>query len=104
MNVAHFIALAILLSACGPSATSRFPARETGCDVTLVKGDTLPPNSENIGTVSALCSLDTSTDDCLRELKDQACRLGADTVWGVAEKPTQVNGKNRFTGRAAHSK
>ena len=104
MSLARFGALVIALTACGASGTSRFPARENGCDVALSKGDTLPPNSENIGTVSALCSLDTSNDDCLRELKDQACRLGADTVWGVAERPTQVNGKNRFTGRAAHSK
>ncbi len=98
------LAIVALGAACGGSPASRFPARETGCAVTLEKGDALPPNSENIGTVSALCSLDTNTEDCLRELKDQACHLGADIVWGVSEKPTQVNGKNRFTGRAAHTK
>ena len=45
-----------------------------------------------------------SDAECLRELKDQACRLGADTVWGVNDPPTKEAGKKKYHGRAAHQK
>jgi len=108
MRAAPLIGLtsfAFALACGGPQTDAKYPAREAGCEVTLLKGDALPPSSENIGTASAVCSLETTSDaDCLRELKDQACRLGGDIVWGVPEKPAVVDGKNRYTGRVAHTR
>ena len=37
----------------------------------------------------------------MRTLKDQACKLGADTLWGVNEQGEQKDGKTYFHGRAA---
>lgn len=60
--------------------------------------------TENIGAVRSRCASDVSHDDCVRELKDQACRLGADVIWGVSDTPRVVDEKNEWSGRAAHTK
>ncbi len=59
--------------------------------------------TDNIGAVSAICGNDVSDDDCLRELKDQACKLGGDVLWGVPPAPTMQAGKKKLSGRAAHT-
>lgn len=60
--------------------------------------------TDNIGPVQARCDESVSDADCLRELKDQACKLGADTVWGVSDTPTLEGGKKKLSGRAAHQR
>jgi hypothetical protein len=57
----------------------------------------------NIGPVRARCGLDVADADCLRTLMDQACKLGGDVVWGVADKPQVEGEKNYWEGRAAHT-
>src|SRR5690606_13973452 len=88
---------------CGSSAPpSVYHAREPGCDVQIYR-EAPTVASENIGPVSAVCSDDTADEECLRELKDQTCKLGGDIVWGVDDKPTVSGGKKRYAGRAAHT-
>ncbi len=60
--------------------------------------------SDNIGPVTATCAEDIKDDDCLRTLKDQACKLGGDIVWGVDDVPSRALGKKKVAGRAAHTK
>lgn len=93
------------LGACSSSqpSTSRFPAKEVGCPVQIFE-NAPPVPTENIGSVRARCAGDIAHDECIRELKDQACRLGADVVWGVADTPRIVGDKNEWSGRAAHTK
>jgi hypothetical protein len=69
-----------------------------------VHPDVPPVPTDNIGPVTATCDLDVSEADCLRTLKDQACKLGADTLWGVADDADKSGGKKRIFGRAAHTK
>ncbi len=101
-----FIHIGVLtLCACGPAPASNgkgagYPPREPGCEI-KVYADAPPGRSDNIGPVSAKCTLDISKDDCMRTLKDQACKAGADTLWGVNEQGEQKNGKTYFYGRAA---
>jgi hypothetical protein len=59
--------------------------------------------TDNLGPVMASCSPDVSDADCVRQLQDEACKLGGDVVWGVPDKPTQDGGKNLWFGRAAHT-
>ena len=66
-------------------------------------GDAPRVQSENIGTVTARCDLEVSAEDCLRTLKDEVCKAGGDLVWGV-DKPTVADGKQKLSGRAAHTK
>ena len=63
-----------------------------------------PVVTDNIGPVTARCGADVKDEDCMRTLKDQACKLGGDIVWGVSDIPSNVQGKKQFAGRAAHSK
>lgn len=99
------ISLAVAVLACGstPKDPGRYPPRPEGCDVTVYP-DAPTVATDNIGSVQARCGDDISDADCLRTLKDQACKLGADVVWGVPEKPSLELGKKKLSGRAAHTK
>lgn len=92
--------------ACGsssPQQESKFPPREPGCEI-LIFPEHPSYQTENIGPVQARCDETISDEECLRTLKDAACKLGADTIWGVNETPTIEAGKKKFSGRAAHQK
>jgi hypothetical protein len=99
--------LAILFSILGCGAKtetpSKYPAREPGCEVRVFP-EAPSYATDNIGPVNASCDETISDADCLRTLKDQACKLGGDTVWGVNDPPTMKDGKKRLSGRAAHQK
>jgi hypothetical protein len=99
---AAFVLLCGAVACHGAASDARFPAQKPGCDVTVFPA--APPTAiENIGPVNAICDADVDNDACLRTLKDQACALGADVVWGVSPPITDV-GKKRFAGRAAHTR
>ena len=96
--------ITLTLAGCAaPPQDSRFPTRAEGCDVAVFPESPSMP-TDNIGPVMATCGLDVSNDDCLRTLKDQTCKLGGDVVWGVADVPSQSQGKKKLAGRAAHTK
>ncbi len=93
------------LAACAsePKAPSKYPAREPGCEIQIFPEEP-GYQTDNIGPVQARCDESIADAECLRELKDQACKLGADTVWGVSDPPAREAGKKVFRGRAAHQK
>lgn len=103
------IALASVLLVTGATACgghekpSKYPKRPEGCDVQVFP-ESPPMPTDNIGPVTATCGDDIGNDACLRELKDQACKLGGDVVWGVADQPSVSLGKKKLAGRAAHTK
>lgn len=81
---------------------------QRGCNV-RVYTDAPPGGTENIGPVTASCAEDDSRETCMRELEDQVCLLGGDTLWqvdGPAPEPDPGTGgtRQRMHGRAAHSK
>jgi hypothetical protein len=104
-GTAVFFVIAAGVLACGsPSQQeSKFPTREPGCEI-LIFPESPSYQTENIGPVQASCDETISDEECLRTLKDQACKLGADTIWGVSDTPTIEAGKKKFFGRAAHQK
>jgi hypothetical protein len=89
---------------CGKSMATdpRYPARPDGCDV-RVFASAPPMPLDNIGTVSASCAESDSDEVCTRQLKDEACKLGGDVVWGV-DAPLHTGNKRKLAGRAAHTK
>ena len=95
----------LVASACsgGAKPEGRYPARAEGCDVkTFPEAPAVP--IDNIGPVTATCSEDISNSDCMRTLKDQACKLGGDVIWGVDDVPSMKLGKKQLAGRAAHTR
>lgn len=103
--VALLFSSGLACAACGsePKNPGKYPPRQAGCEI-----QTFPEEpsyqTDNIGPVQASCDESISDAECLRELMDQACKLGADTVWGMGDGPTMQTGKKRFSGRAAHQK
>ena len=95
--------LVALLAGCPspPAQPSQYPPRPEGCYITIFT--TIPPmQTDNIGPVSATCAENVTDADCLRTLKDQACKLGADVIWGIDEG--NKLGKKYLSGRSAHTK
>ena len=98
------VVVVAVLTACGSSQPpGKYPPRKPGCEIQI-----FPENpsyqTDNIGVVNASCAETVSDEECLRTLKDEACKLGADTVWGVPTTPTMEYGKKHLSGRAAHQK
>jgi hypothetical protein len=82
---------------------------QRGCAVRVYDDAPPPGGIENIGPVTATCSEDDPREACLRELEDQVCLVGGDTLWqvdGPAPEPDPNRGgmRQRMHGRAAHSK
>lgn len=105
MLVLASCAAAFAAGACGGGRQSdlRYPPREEGCDVKVFEETPSTPTA-NLGAVQARCDESLSEADCMRQLKDEACKLGADILWGVPPKPDHKSGKMYFYGRAAHTK
>ncbi len=99
--------LALILASCGGAASSArgpgYPARSEGCAIKVFHDAPSMP-TDNIGPIQARCGFDVSEADCLRMLEDEACKLGADVVWGVAEKPEVFGDRNVWNARAARAK
>ena len=100
-----FLPLLIVLASCGSKQEqpSKYPPQKEGCEVQVFP-ETPSMQTDNIGPVSATCDESVPDQDCLRTLKDEACKLGANIVWGVEPNPTKQLGKKKFFGRAAHTK
>jgi predicted small lipoprotein YifL len=88
---------------CGDKKPSKYPPREAGCAIEIFR-EIPTGKTDNLGEVRASCEESVSEQDCQRQLKDEACRLGADVVWGVDEKPVRNGMRLEWHGRAAHTK
>ena len=97
--------LPLALASCGGAGATdaRYPPSADGCAVQTFESPP-PMPTDNIGSVRSRCGADIARADCLRELKNQACRLGADVIWGLADAPRVVDDENEWSGRAAHTK
>jgi hypothetical protein len=86
-------ALVFLLAgvvSCGPQLTvlgPRRPAHRPGCAVQIVLGTPAAPFVD-LASTRTKC-LETARADCLDELRDQACAVGGDTVYGLSEASSQ---------------
>jgi len=100
-------ACAFLLVTAGcpspPEKDAKYPPQPPGCPIEVFPETPRTP-TDNIGPVSSSCDENISDADCMQELKNQACKLGANVVWGVEPNPTKELGKKKFFGRAAHTK
>jgi hypothetical protein len=104
-SLASLASLASVMSGCAsaPANAGRYPPRPDGCDVKIYPEAPVAA-IDNIGPVNASCGADVTNEECLRTLQDEACKLGADLVWGVADEPVMKVGKKKLAGRAAHTK
>jgi hypothetical protein len=95
-----------VLAACGGSKTdARYPPRADGCDVKVFRGKVAGITYDDIGHVDAICGNDLGPEECLKELKNQTCKLGGDIVYDVPDEPLKPSpDKMRYTGSGAHTR
>jgi hypothetical protein len=96
-----FVGLVVAGCPSPPPQDPRYPARQPGCDIKIFT-EIPPMPTDNIGPVSATCAENVTDADCMRTLKDEACKLGADLIWGIDEG--NKVGKKYLSGRSAHTK
>jgi hypothetical protein len=101
-----FVVIALLASCGGgPKTDPRYPPRAEGCDVKIFRGKVAGITYDDIGHVDAICGNDLGPEECLKELKNQTCKLGGDIVYDVPDEPEKPSpDKVKFTGRAAHTR
>lgn len=96
-----------VLSSCGGGSKGdpRYPARPEGCDVKVFRGKVSGITYDDIGHVDAICGNDVGPEECLKELKNQTCKLGGDIVYDVPDEPEKPSpDKMKYTGRVAHTR
>jgi hypothetical protein len=100
--------VAVFLASCGggkSASDARYPKRPPGCSLKVFHIRAQGVAFDDIGRVDAICSTDISYEDCLAELKNQACKLGGDILYDVPDEPSRPSpDKNKLTGRVAHSR
>jgi hypothetical protein len=102
-----FVAVLLALASCGggPKTDPRYPPQPAGCPVQLFRGKIKSMPYDDIGGVDAICGTDIGVEECLKELKNQTCKLGGDLVYDVPDEPSKPSpDKVRFTGRVAHTR
>jgi hypothetical protein len=103
-RIAVLASLLAILACGGTAPDPRYPARDEGCAVKIFHDAPTVP-TDNLGQVNATCGQDISDADCIQTMKDQACKMGGDVIWGVPEDTTTgADGKKHISGRAAHTK
>ena len=89
--LAGLVVLPTIVAACADSQVAtpgpRRTARPLGCAVQIVAG-TPPPPFVDLASVRVRC-LQTARQDCLDDLRRQACLAGGDTVYALAESVDQ---------------
>jgi hypothetical protein len=99
-------AFALVACSGGAKTDPRYPPRAAGCEVQIFNAKI--PGSikyDDLGRVDAICGNDISEKDCLRELQDQACKLGGDLLYDVPTEPARPSpDKVKYNARAAHTR
>lgn len=96
------LASCVALASCAGSEMTmigaRRPVRPPGCPVEIVPG-TPTPLPASIASVRAYCATSLGRDQCFEELRNVACNLGGDTVYGLSE--SVAGGENYITATVA---
>jgi hypothetical protein len=87
-----------LFAACGSpqhgtggSSSNRAAPRPAGCEIEVVR-EGVPSRPTNLqGEAVARCTHDAANEtQCMRQLQDEACRLGAVVIWNVRTQPLEL--------------
>ncbi|MBC8133831.1 MAG: hypothetical protein H7X95_12675 [Deltaproteobacteria bacterium] len=66
----------------------RYPRRGAGCELaiyyTAVPG---VPAWDDLGIAEITCHINDSVAECLRRMRNEACRMGGDIIYNVPRKP-----------------
>ena len=94
---AFALALTFLTACGGPrrprvrNAENNAAARAARCEIEVVR-EGIPSRPTNLqGNIVARCTHDAANEtQCMRQLQDEACRLGAVVIWDVRSQPMEL--------------
>jgi hypothetical protein len=105
------LAAALPLAFAATCATShnpnagKYPPRPSGCKLRVFHGVPDVKEWDDLGVAHVDCQLDVGRVQCLQRLKMEACRLGADILYDVPNKPLRPTDQGMvYTGHVAHTK
>jgi hypothetical protein len=99
------LALTCATAPPNPNA-AKYPPRGLGCKV-LVFHEGAPGVAawEDLGVAHVDCPLDVGRVQCLKKLREEACRMGGDILYDVPKKPMRPTDQGMvYAGHVAHSK
>jgi hypothetical protein len=108
--------LLVFLVVAGAACASRQPGnsgaiggtspRPAGCSLTMLHAPA--PNVadwDDLGVAEVTCHIDVGLTQCLRLFRAEACRMGADIVYDLPEKPLRPREQAvLYRGRVAHTR
>jgi hypothetical protein len=89
-----------------PGGSAAYPARGPGCDLTMLHAPAPNvPDWDDLGIAEVTCHIDIGLPQCLRLFRAEACRMGADIVYDLPERPLRPREQAvLYRGRVAHSR
>jgi hypothetical protein len=87
-RLSQILWLLTVVSCGAPPIDPHYPPRPEGCDVKVFHGKVVGIVYDDIGRVDSICSNDLGLEQCIIELKKQACKLGGDIVYEVPVSPS----------------
>ncbi len=96
----------VFLAGCGGSQSrgvhrTHAAARPVGCEVETIREGVPPRPTRLEGQVIARCTRDQAdAARCLRQLQDEACRLGGTVLWDVRTQPLELTDGIEMHGSA----
>ncbi|HVZ88777.1 MAG TPA: hypothetical protein VHG72_17540 [Polyangia bacterium] len=100
----------VLWAACATHASNpnaaKYPRRPAGCRIRVFHGPAPDVKEwDDLGMARVDCYLDVGAVQCLRRLREEACRLGGDLLYDVPKKPLRPTDEGMvFLGHVAHTK
>ncbi len=106
------LSLLILGTCAGPrqahngAAAPRYAPRPPTCPLDLLHA-AVPSVAawDDLGVAEVTCHIDIGLEQCLRQFRAEACRMGGDFVYALPEKPLRPREQAVvFRGRVAHTR
>lgn len=99
-------ALALTCATSNDPMRAKYPPRGARCNV-HVYNSPIPGVKEwdDLGVVRVDCPLDLGRVQCLRRLREEACRMGGDLLYDVPKKPARPSEQGMvYAGHVAHTR
>lgn len=93
-------------SVADTATAARYPRRGPGCEL-AVYHTPVPgvPAWDDLGVAEANCHISTTSIECIRMLKAEACRMGGDILYNVPRKPYRPRDQvMQYRGQVAHTR
>jgi hypothetical protein len=93
-------------SVADTTTAARYPRRGPGCEL-AVYHTPVPgvPAWDDLGVAEANCHISSTSVECIRMLKAEACRMGGDIIYNVPRKPYRPRDQVlQYRGQVAHTR